>query len=749
MWNVQLFNAMPDHAVREKSLNFLTGPSCSATMRPVSQYSDSVGLGSQRQERVLMSIYRTQFLFLFVTNLLSANASLVHSQEAAHALLPGDRMMADYFARETSRLADDCLKGITNREQWEAVRKKLRKQLLEMLGLEPLPTRTELEATVTGTTEHDEFKVQRLQFQSRPGLYVTGNLYLPNEASESLPAVLYVCGHGRVEKDGVSFGNKVHYQHHGAWFARNGYVCLTIDTLQLGEIEGIHHGTYRENMWWWMNRGYTPAGVEAWNCVRAIDYLQSRDEVDPLRIGVTGRSGGGAYSWWIAAIDDRIQCAVPVAGITDLKNHVIDGCVEGHCDCMYMVNTFRWDYPLVAALVAPRPLLISNTDSDGIFPLDGVYRTFERVRQVYSLYDAEDKVALNITAGPHKDTQELRVHAFRWLNQHLKRDESLIENPAMKFFEPEQLKVFEDLPKDQRNTDIHESFVALADPKLPDTSREWESMRQSWRESLMDRVFRGWPDDPGPLDVREAFRAEHNETTFRAVDFTSQQAIRLRLFLVHRNALSETERVVLNVMDEPRWEGFLASMSGPLGDQLGLDVEAAPNEASFREIARKVNANNWIVAYLAPRGIGPTAWDSSEFKQTQHRRRFYLLGQTLDGMRAFDVRRAIQMLGKLPASKDVPVRLAAHGQTAGIALYASLFEPSVSQLELYELPSSHRRGPYFLNVSRFMNMPQAVALAAEKVEVTIYGSTDSAWDYPQEVARRLKWPANSLRLAAP
>ena len=93
------------------------------------------------------------------------------------------------------------------------------------------------------------------------------------------------------------------------------------------------------------NRGYTPAGVEAWNCIRALDYLETRPEVDPKRLGVTGRSGGGAYSWWIAAIDERIKAAVPVAGITDLQNHVVDGCVEGHCDCMYMVNTYRWDYP--------------------------------------------------------------------------------------------------------------------------------------------------------------------------------------------------------------------------------------------------------------------------------------------------------------------------------------------------------------------------------------------------------------------
>ena len=103
-------------------------------------------------------------------------------------------------------------------------------------------------------------------------------------------------------------------------------------------------------MWWWNSRGYTPAGVEAWNCMRALDYLETRPEVDKTRFGVTGRSGGGAYSWWITALDDRIKVAVPVAGITDLQNHVVDGAVEGHCDCMFIVNTYRWDYPQVAAL---------------------------------------------------------------------------------------------------------------------------------------------------------------------------------------------------------------------------------------------------------------------------------------------------------------------------------------------------------------------------------------------------------------
>ena len=166
----------------------------------------------------------------------------------------------------------------------------------------------------------------------------------------------------------MSMGNKTGYQHHGAWFARHGYICLVLDTIQLGELEGAHHGTKRLGMWWWNSRGYTPAGVEAWNGIRALDYLQSRADVDPELIGMTGRSGGGAYTWYTAALDDRIKVAVPVAGITDLHNHVVDGIVKGHCDCMFMVNSYRWDYTKLAALLAPRPLLLSNSDKDTHFP---------------------------------------------------------------------------------------------------------------------------------------------------------------------------------------------------------------------------------------------------------------------------------------------------------------------------------------------------------------------------------------------
>src|SRR4051794_30607558 len=337
--------------------------------------------------------------------------------------------LAEYFRVETARIAARPLAGVTSAEGWKAHRPELQRKMWEMLGLWPTPPRTPLDARVTATVERPDFVVENVHFQSSPGLYVTGNLYRPREVAARLPAILYVCGHARVEKDGVIYGCKAHYQHHAAWYAANGYVCLVVDTLQLGELPGLHHGTHNLGMWWWQSRGYTPAGVEAWNGVRAIDYLISRPEVDQKKIGVTGRSGGGATSWWLGAIDDRVAAVDPVAGITDLENHIVDGVVEGHCDCMYMVNTYRWDFPLVAALVAPRPLLIENTDHDPIFPEDGVRRVHAHLETVYAWYGASDRLGLVIGRGGHVDSTEIRHPSFAFFEKWLKGKETTITEP--------------------------------------------------------------------------------------------------------------------------------------------------------------------------------------------------------------------------------------------------------------------------------------------------------------------------------
>ncbi len=693
----------------------------------------------------------TPFLALFVFSLLPVVAI------AQGDTTRGDTMIAEYFKEETAKLTKHSLADIKTRADWERQKPLYRNQLQEMLGLDPFPERTPLKAKITGTLESEEFTVEKLHFQSRPGLYVTANFYRPKHFAGKLPTILYVCGHGGKKVAGQSLGNKASYQHHGAWFARNGYACLMIDTVQLGEIEGIHHGTYRYGMWWWNARGYSSAAVEAWNCIRALDYLETRPEVDANRFGVTGRSGGGAYSWWIAALDERIKVAVPVAGITSLQNHVVDGCVEGHCDCMYPVNTYRWDFAQIAALVAPRPLLISNTDKDRIFPLDGVVDVYVKTRRIYKLLGAEDKIGLQITEGPHKDTQNLRIHAFHWFNEYLKGQSPspLIEMAAKPFFDPVQLAVFpkDGLPEDQINTTIQETFIPKAEAPKPPASKEvWNKQKTAWKQLLEDRCFRGWPTKEFPtgekLGLKEVFSVAKDGIRLSAYDFTSQNAVRLRLYLAHREGLKpqDLELTVLNVLDDKGWKEFVASMRTGFPQQFVAEIPVEKDEEEFAQTRKMIASFKWAMAYVAPRGQGPNAWNSEERKQTHIRRRFMLLGQTWDGMQVWDVRRAVQALREIPGMKDRQLWLQGERNMAGIALYAALFEPNIHRLDLWNLSVSHHEGPIFLNVLRFLDIPQAVAMAAENSQVRIYQTDKTGWDYPQEVSKKLGWDKKQIQI---
>jgi hypothetical protein len=664
----------------------------------------------------------------------------------------GQQMIARYFRAQVRQIADACLGDIKSREDWERKRPELRRQFLDMLGLDPLPRRTDLKAVITGKVETEHFTVEKLHFQSWPGLYVTGNLYIPKKTVLPAPAILYVCGHGNTVVDKVSYGSKVTYQHHPAWFAEHGYVCLVIDTLQLGEIEGIHHGTHRYGMWWWQTLGYTPAGIECWNGIRALDYLESRKEVDAKRIGVTGRSGGGAYSWFIAAADERVKCVVPVAGIADLWAQLVegiaprlkDGVITGHCDCMFPVNTHRWDFAMIVALVAPRPCLLGNSDSDDIFPVPGYRRLADRAKHIYELYGAGEKFQLLETAGPHKDTPELRKGAFAWMNRWLKDERGEVVEPERPRLSPPQLKVFDRLPEDALNPSIHEYFIKPARvelPKVPAVVREWwPGQSQQLMQALRSRVFAGWPERAPALQPLLAADVKHDGIRLRAFDFTSEEGIELRLWLVMAEKTEKPTLVVLTAVDEAGWQEFLTELGPEFKDALLVRQEPKLDESKFTLNRRVLEREKWAFATLAPRGIGPTRWAVPGTAVDTHiRRRFALLGQTLDGQRAWDVRRGLEMLRRLPDVQGVPLWLQGKGDMAGVVLYAGLFEPDVARFDLWHPPASHRQGPILLNVRRVLDMPQAVALAFPR-QVRLYvkdAREAKVWDWPLELQKAL------------
>ena len=608
---------------------------------------------------------------------------------------PGDEMIQAYLSAAADRIHATFTNDLRSLSDWEAGRPAYRREYLHMLGLWPTPERTPLKATITGSIQGEGYIVDLLHYQSRPGLYVTGNLYRPANPrpGERLPAVFYVCGHSYQGRP----GNKTAYQSHGIWFARHGYVCLVVDTLQLGEIAAIHHGTYRENRWWWHSRGYTPAGVEGWNGVRGIDYLVSRPDVDPERIAVTGISGGGAATFWIAAADERVRVAVPVSGMADLPCYVNNRVVNGHCDCMFLYNTFQWPWARIAALIAPRAQLFANSDADRIFPMDANERVIARLERIYSLYGRADYVDAMVSIGGHAYREDLRKAAYRFINTHLKNDPRPVQNSEVDLISgPEnnhvypiaidRLKVFprdEDIPKDELNTTIDRHFVPMAEVEVP-TAGKFEAWKNQLTTELRKVTFRALPERV-PLALPGAGQTKWDTEPGIHVRVTSTQDA------------AQPSRVIVGI-GGPESAAFLAQVSQP-GDAVYL---------------------------CEPRGIGATRWtlkNPPNYVERSH----VLLGTTVDTGRLWDVIAVARALRERHGKADV--LLAGEGAFAVLAAYAALLETDISGLILKNPPLTHMdaAAPQFLNVLRVCDVPDVLSMLAPR-PLTISASNTPGLD---------------------
>src|SRR3989449_428805 len=396
-----------------------------------------------------MSLTKITFpLFLLLSQSLAAQESALRRHE----------MFLTYLKETAARISSESLVQFESTEAWAKQRPMLKRKLLYMLGLDPLPKRTPLDAKITGTLQQTNYRIEKIVFQSLPRLYVTGNFYIPKKSSGRLPTILYLCGHSP-----HPLGAKWDYQDRAAWFASNGYTCLVLDTLEFGEVPGVHHGIHDLNMWNWLSLGYTPAGTEVWNAIRALDYLETRPEVDKDRIGLTGISGGGAITWYTAAVDERVAAAAPGCSPYTLGSQGAHWLASGQCDCIYYHNTYQWDFPVVAALIAPRPLLILSGQKDTIFPPDGYHEVFQRAKKIYDFYAGSDSDRIREIDDnvEHSDPPLFLREARLWMQRWLKR--AAADWPAETNSPPketaEALACFTKLPAAAINYQIQNQFT--------------------------------------------------------------------------------------------------------------------------------------------------------------------------------------------------------------------------------------------------------------------------------------------------
>jgi len=577
----------------------------------------------------------------------------------------------------------------------------------EMLGLSPMPERTPLAATVTGVLDRGDYAVEKIHFQSVPGAYVIGNLYRPAKIRGRLPAVLYLCGHSK---------GKVNppYQANPRWFGQHGYVALVLDPIQLGESQGFHHGTYREGRWDWPSRGYTPAGTEVWNAMRALDYLETRPDVDKDRMGVTGLSGGGVISWCLGAADERVKVVVPVCQSGSIEQVVVDRATDGHCDCAFWINYYRWCWPDVGALIAPRALLIASGSEDVLWRPYAYRDVALRIRHQYAALGKPEQFDLVEDLTPHGYTPKLRQAIFTWFNKHLKGDPTPVKDDVTDFVEPEEnLLVFGGkLPKDDRMRHIDTLLVRRAEPPPVTNQADWRAHQAATIRRLRELTFRYIPRDQDPRlrDCRADGR-EKGGTAFATYVFDTRDGLTLGVKTARpQDAAWPVPTVAFAVQADAR-----STFVGGGSSRPGITAEFATAGVEVRNTAAT--------------SVGPGyLWTL--------RRVYPLLGQTLPERQVSDLLAGIAVVRREAATG--PVAVFGQGDTAPVAIYAAILDPQIAEVILANPPESHTdpKTPEFLGVLRVGDLPQNLTLVYPR-PITFVGPVPPAYEWTREAYKKL------------
>ncbi len=589
-----------------------------------------------------------------------------------------------------------CLSGVASRTDWERRRPGVRRQLLAALGLDPLPPRAPLVVHPAGSWERAAYRAEKFTFESLPGLHVAANFYVPKNVAGPVPCVVYLNGHWPALD-----GAKVGFQDRYLWYPAHGFALLVLDPLGFGEIPGLHPGTNRHNLWHWISLGYTPAGVETWNAMRALDWLQKRPEVDAARIGATGISGGGVMTQYLAALDERVAVAAPSCSTYTIGNQAAGGLVAKQCDCTFVPNAARLDFPEYLALIAPRPLLILGGRKDPLFPPAGFRAAFRRVAPLYDWCAAspgpDRRVRLVESGHGHEDPPIFLRETRRWMCRWLQRREAPraeLDAPSPAPEPPEVLRCTREIPAGARNAVIHDQWIAPPQRAVPSSAPEWARRREEILEFLRTQTFGWYP----PADVAFGTRRRPGRggyagdfVEFGEYEFDSEPGVPVKVaWLTPRAARGAVPLVV--------W------IKGP-GESVVF-----PDLDEFFPLLR-----THALAVLTPRfAERPLAGgDVARLERTAG-----LTGRSLAALWTWDVRRTVAWAVRDRKLTPTDVAVVGRGAAGLAGLYAALFEPAIAHVVLRDPPGSHFEGPALPLVLRETDVDEvAGALAPRRLTI--------------------------------
>jgi len=302
------------------------------------------------------------------------------------------------------------------------LQRKLRDDVLKMIGGLPAD-KTPIRPQITGTIQMQGFRIEKLIFESLPGVYVTALVYVPEDGAKKHPAILVPVGHAT--------NGKVHYQALCQRLVQHGYVVICWDPpgqAERSQFWDPKAGKSRYNLICAEHAvlgnfaylaGTNLARWEIWDGMRSVDYLLSRADVDPERISITGTSGGGFQAAVIAALDPRIKVAVPSCYITSLPmrmyNRIFEDPDSDPEQDFYGMLSEHLDHAGLLLMMYPRPVFVAAAVLD-FFPIEGTQKTVREIRDLYSRFGHADRIGLVEGYHGHQYSPENQEAAVAFLD---------------------------------------------------------------------------------------------------------------------------------------------------------------------------------------------------------------------------------------------------------------------------------------------------------------------------------------------
>jgi hypothetical protein len=448
--------------------------------------------------------------------------------------------------------------------------------------------------------------------------------------------------------------------------------------------------------------------------MRALDWLEGRAEVDSARVGVTGISGGGVMTQYLAALDERVAVAASSCATYTIGSQAALRVVPEQCDCTFFPNVYGFDFPLVSALIAPRPLLVLGGRKDRWFPPAGFRHAFGLAKRVYDLYsvgpEESPRLRLVESSAGHTDPPEFLRECQRWMTKWLKpatAEPSTVGADWQPEAEPaEALACLETVPASALNFHVHETWVEPAQCQTPRDSNKWSGQRQELIRYLEERVFGWFPKENAPFRTRRlkeggGYAGEFAE--FGDYEFDSEPSVPVRAMVMR--AKSASAPLLVWVRRPSEQMNFLAL------DEL---LPILPRTS---------------VLVLTPR-FSDRLLPASDFSRLE--RTAALSGRTVAALRVWDVLRAIAWAGSELGVSAENAEVFGRGEAGVIGLYAALLETRIGHVVVSDLPASHRQGPALLAILRHTDIPEVAAALAPR-RLSVLGPSSPAYDLPRNV----------------